>query len=776
MKIDSNLCSRPSFQMQEVTVSGEVVTLHARDILECVQSLYGDPELAPFLIFKPQRHYHETAGCAKSRVYHDMHTADWWWEVQVCKPYSSHFLDVTDFYQTVLERLKPGATIVPLIVTTDRTQVTLFGNITAYPSYLTLGNIPKEIRQKPSRHAHILLAYLPATKLKHLTNAASCRRTLTNLFHACMGRILEPLCHAGINEIIMKDGNGFRRRVHPTLAVFIGDYPEQVLVTGTKTGECPKCNIDPDKLGCINTPYTFRNLQETNEALRQVDRDAATYRVACENAGIKPIYHPFWEPLPFTNIYQAITSDVLHQLLQGVLKHLLSWLTKALGAAEIDARSRRQLPNHHTRIFTEGITGLSHVTGKEHDLMGRFFLALVIGAHLQNDLNPSRLIRAVRAFLDFLYLARLRRHSTNTLHQLKNSLKMFHDNKSIFVDLNIRKNFKIPKLHSLRHYASSIKLFGTTDNYDTQHTEHLHSILSKPAYRASNKRDELPQMTSWLERREKVYQQDMNIQRLQQGGNEGQRYARQPIPALLPWRQIRTAQNPNVRQVPIEHLISLYGATDFRQAFARFVIQQRNPKIRPAQMEREVPNVHLPFTTTSVYHRIKFREVDQGQQSCIADSLHIQPSRRSKNGRIIPGRFDTALLDSGRKNQTGIQGLRVAQIRVVFRISREAADHMFPQSINVPELLAYVEWFSPFRAVPEANCGLYKVTRSMLGNNHLVSIVPIRNIVQSIHLIPLVGETIPREWSSSTILDNCSSFLLNSFSDVRTYCLFNNFH
>ena len=407
----------------------------------------------------------------------------------------------------------------------DCTQVTLFGSKMAYPVYLTLRNIPKEIRQKSSRHAHILLMYLPTTKLKHLTNAASRCCTLTNLFHACMGWIVDLLCNVGINGIIMKDGNGFQWCIHPILVVFVGNYPEQVLVTGTKTGECLKCNIDPEKLECINTPYTMRDLQETHEArLRQVDMDAAIYQTACKNADIKPIYCPSWESLPFVNIYQAIAPNVLHQLHQGIFQHLLSWLTKALGTAEINARSQRQLPNHHTQIFTEGITGLSRITRKEHDLMSHFLLAIVIGSCLKDDLNPSRLVRAVCTFLDFLYLAWLCRHMSDTLHQLKSALKKFHDNKTIFIDLDICKNFKIPKLHSLRHYASSIKLFGTTDNYTTQHTKHLHSTLSKPTYRASNKCDELLQMASWLEHQEKVHQQDMNIQRLQRGGNGGQCY------------------------------------------------------------------------------------------------------------------------------------------------------------------------------------------------------------------------------------------------------------
>lgn len=83
--IDHNICGHcPSFKTHDITVGNEVITLHACDILDCVKALYGDPEFAMFLKFKPERHYQVSAGHAKSHVYHDMHTVDWWWEVQVC--------------------------------------------------------------------------------------------------------------------------------------------------------------------------------------------------------------------------------------------------------------------------------------------------------------------------------------------------------------------------------------------------------------------------------------------------------------------------------------------------------------------------------------------------------------------------------------------------------------------------------------------------------------------------------------------------------------------
>ena len=85
-----------------------------------------------------------------------------------------------------IERNKPGATIVPVILSSDKTQVTTFHSKQAYPVYLTIGNIPKNIRRKPSHHAQVLLAYLPTTKLDHISNVAAHRQMLANLFHACM--------------------------------------------------------------------------------------------------------------------------------------------------------------------------------------------------------------------------------------------------------------------------------------------------------------------------------------------------------------------------------------------------------------------------------------------------------------------------------------------------------------------------------------------------------------------------------------------------------------
>ncbi|KAF8264337.1 hypothetical protein EI94DRAFT_1593645, partial [Lactarius quietus] len=187
----------------------------------------------------------------------------------------------------------------------------------------------------------------------------------------------------------------------------------------------------------------------------------------------------------------------LHQLLQGVLKHLVVWLTTAFGSAEIDARCRRIPPNHHIHIFAKGISGLSRITGKEHKYISRLILGLMFDLPLPNGQISPCLVTVVCALLDFLFLAQFPSHTSGTITRLEASLMRFHNNKDIFLDLGIHENFNLPKIHSMIHYAPSIHLFGTTDGYNTEQTEWLHCLLAKDTFHASNCKDTCHGLTSY---------------------------------------------------------------------------------------------------------------------------------------------------------------------------------------------------------------------------------------------------------------------------------------
>ena len=254
---------------------------------------------------------------------------------------------------------------------------------------MTIGNIPKVLRRKPSRHAQILIAYLPTTKLKHITNQAARQRAAANLFHSCLRQILSAIETAGVEGVPMSSGDGVTRRTHPIFACFSGDYPKQVLVAGVKNGDCPKCEILRNELGAPEADYPLRNLEVILDALALADRNPNEFVRACTEAGIKPIYHPFWQGLPYANVYLSITPDILHQGHQGGFRHLVNWLKKIFSKEEIDSGCQCLPPNHNVRLFLNGITSLSKVTGKEHDEMSCSLLGLLINLCLPNNLDPA---------------------------------------------------------------------------------------------------------------------------------------------------------------------------------------------------------------------------------------------------------------------------------------------------------------------------------------------------------------------------------------------------
>lgn len=81
--VDNELPGRPPFECKKLDTGGESLEFYCRDILQCIRSLYGDPEFVQDLVFAPERHY--TSHERTSRLYNEMYTCDWWWAVQVRK-------------------------------------------------------------------------------------------------------------------------------------------------------------------------------------------------------------------------------------------------------------------------------------------------------------------------------------------------------------------------------------------------------------------------------------------------------------------------------------------------------------------------------------------------------------------------------------------------------------------------------------------------------------------------------------------------------------------
>ena len=90
----------------------------------------------------------------------------------------------------------------------DKTQLTVFGRKMAYPMYMTIGNIPKDIHRKLLHCGQMLIGYIPVTKLKRIRTKAGCHCGITNLFHSCMGILFGPIAKHSKTGIPMMSGDG----------------------------------------------------------------------------------------------------------------------------------------------------------------------------------------------------------------------------------------------------------------------------------------------------------------------------------------------------------------------------------------------------------------------------------------------------------------------------------------------------------------------------------------------------------------------------------------
>jgi hypothetical protein len=674
--------------------------------------------------------------------------------------------------------------------------------------YLTIGNIDKSTRRKPTKHATILLGYLPVSKLECF-NEANRSVQGQRLFHTCMTSLLEPLIESGKSGVLMVCADGRTRRIHPILAAYVADHPEQCLVAGCQQNRCPKCLVPATGLG-DPTQSELRNPQETMKILGLA---ADNYQPEAFTAhGLRPI-NPFWEDLPFCDIFHCFTPDILHQLHKGVFKdHLVKWVTSAIpgGAQEIDRRFQAMTGHPSLRHFKKGISLVSQWTGNEYKNMEKAFLGVIANAS-----EHPEVARSACAVLDFLYYAHFETHTDKSLRELEGAWTRFHADKAIFTKLEVRQHFNIPKVHSMQHYLHMIRSHGTADGYNTEVSERLHIDFAKHAYTASNKKDYIAQMKTWLARRESIdtffsylcwaipgYGVANNTGSIDDGAdmnaldpdNEGEPPdltcpVEPTSPTLSPHDTAKVlysvASRPPLPNTTIDTITNSFHAPDFPYYLWQF-LKQRN--LLPPNFD----DINTSEVKVSVFKRLNLLiptlpEVSTSGQPIrdVVRATAAVPGKGVKKG--TPAIFDTVLArkesppdgylewwstqggtqTSSRGSHTSplilVSDLCTAQVRLLFNLPVEYGSFSEP--------LAYVEWFKPLRT-RDPHHGMFKISRATRQHQRYRSIIPVSHIARSCHLIPVFGPEVRPEWNTNNVLEESKEFYLNHYLRHLDFVLF----
>ena len=184
----------------------------------------------------------------------------------------------------------------------------------------------------------------------------------------------------------------------------------------------------------------------------------------------------------------------------------------------------------------------------------------------------------------------------------------------------------------------------------------------------------------------------------------------------------------------------------------------------------------MPFLKFNIYHNIKFwlgHEQQHPLSSNTYDTVYAKPSCFDTCGELVPSRFDIVLLNKGYAKTLNFHDNCIAQVRAIFSISPCYLKSLYKSLHNIPPYYAYLEWFDPFDNIPHPFYGLYTVRHTFKNGHKVAVILPIGHIQRSAHLFPAFDSNDKGEvWKCSTVLDKCSTFYLNCFSDRHAYHYF----
>ncbi|RPA70648.1 hypothetical protein BJ508DRAFT_219111, partial [Ascobolus immersus RN42] len=165
-------------------------------------------------------------------MYSEIHTGDWWWTMQV----------------------RAGFFVIPIIFGSDETHLTNYsGDKAIWPLYISIGNLPSDIRNAPTSLGWELAALLPIPP-KHAGGPQKVIDAANKDFAAgiqsALAIILKPLVKLFEDGIKVHGEMGkVYQRGFPVVCGWLADFPEYGKLLNLRKDMCPICEVKLSKLG-----------------------------------------------------------------------------------------------------------------------------------------------------------------------------------------------------------------------------------------------------------------------------------------------------------------------------------------------------------------------------------------------------------------------------------------------------------------------------------------------------------------------------------------------
>ncbi|KAF8120747.1 hypothetical protein EV363DRAFT_1188133 [Boletus edulis] len=665
-----------------------------------------------------------------------------------------------------------GATLCGIILSSDKTHITnICGGKVAHPLLISLANIKMHARNKAAAHGFLLLALLPIPEfIYEPTRMHSVLEA--RLFHCCLDIVLEPLKQAMKKGITM-----------------------------------------PDPLGKLR--YCFTPLLRSIEDLASFIEE---YFTACKEFRLSGVSLPFWRDWLLASPPRFLTPEALHYWHRECWDHDVRWCRIALGDVEIDFRFSVLPKITGLRHFRNGITKLKQVGGRTQRDVQRYLVVVIAGG------APLHVVTAIRALMEFRYLAQAPAITSRTRNMIRDALHEFHGHKQAILDAGLRRgektvlnHFQIPKLELMQSVVPSIAQVGCLLQWSADTTEHAHIEVVKDPASMTNHHDYDAQVCRALDRDERcrLFNTAIRLQTtigdhddttISDDDDEGNHEDSGDICPAEVLRDIWTAQRqstnffevahrasnvdlpprtitagstaihlnvePIYRRQSIEEVARQYALPDLRAALADYVKRERRPSQRKfhtfGNARWSGPDADLPFSELQIWHKIRLQQKSYHLPNELGSTFTINahPSDRDRTWKF--GRYDAAILQVDLAHQwplSGLMGHSVVLVRLIMCPARPKGGHT-PWASRA---LVYVERLDvvPQRgSETESTTGLHVLRRAKRASGkNMGEVIPLDQLRSYAHIVPRFGRIADNRLTHSNSIHGSQTFFLNKYFD-----------
>ncbi|KAG1906695.1 uncharacterized protein F5891DRAFT_1182102 [Suillus fuscotomentosus] len=290
----------PQWRCTTIETDGYVTThpvhLIWRDALEVTKHIFGNPIFANDMEFDPyeifvdgEREYGEWMSSSRA---HD---------IQAC----------IIFY----DELPRGATIVPIVLASDKTPVTRHtGGLEMHPTFLTIANIRSDIRMKATAHTWSCIAYMPIPQF--ICNPKFSSLLQARVWHRCMDIVCVNLKEAAAVGASMVDPLGLLRYGFTPLVAYTADLPKQQMVSCVSKNTSPVTLAIQSQFGDRKL-YEPRDSQGTLRTLEELGQRIDPWKVqefqeAAKASHLSGVQLPFWRDWRFADPVIFLAPELLH--------------------------------------------------------------------------------------------------------------------------------------------------------------------------------------------------------------------------------------------------------------------------------------------------------------------------------------------------------------------------------------------------------------------------------------------------------------------------------